>query len=76
MSTDQTPNLRAFSFHFWKLENIDCFSMDGFCDHRKLVFEVWDVAITSVPGQVIERGIRKRHIYDLRDEYIKEKDTI
>ena len=59
--------------------------MDGFCDHRKLVFEAMGCCYhfcssqevrPSLTDQVIERGNRKRHIYDLRDEYIKEKDTI
>ena len=45
---DQNPKLRAFS-QLEKKKKIDCFNVDGYCDHCKTVFEAMVVTTSSVP---------------------------
>ena len=78
---DQNVKLSAFLF----LENrkiIDCFNVEGYCDHCKTVFEAmgcyyhfcsFQEARPSLTEQDIERGNKKRDMDDMRREYIKEK---
>ena len=78
---DQNVKLSAFLF----LENrkiIDCFNVDGYCDHCKTVFEAMGCyyhfcscqeARPSLTEQDIEPGNKKRDMDDMRREYIKEK---
>ena len=65
-----------------KQKKIDCFNVDGYCDHCKTVFEAkgcyyhfdfCQQARPSLTEQNIERGIKTRVMDDLRREYIKEK---
>ena len=63
-------------------KKIDCFSVDGYCDHCKTVFEAMGCyyhfcscqeARPSLTEQDIERGNKKREMDDMRREYRKEK---
>ena len=77
---DQYVKLKAFL----RLENrrkIDCFNVDGYCDHPKTVFAAmrwyyhfysFEEARPSVTDQDIERGNKKREMDDMRRESIKE----
>ena len=65
-----------------KQKKIDCFNVDGYCDHYKTVFEAMGCyyhfcscqeARPSLTEQDIERGNKKREMDDMRREYIKEK---
>ena len=78
---DQNVKLRAF-LHLENRKKIDCFNVDGYCDHCKTVFEAMGCyydfcscqeARLSLTEQDIERGNKKREMDDMRREYIKEK---
>ena len=78
---DQNVKLRAF-LHLENRKKIDCFNVDGYCDHCKTVFEAMGCyyyfcycqeAHPSLTEQDIERGHKKREMDDMRREYIKEK---
>ena len=65
-----------------KTEKNECFIVEGYCDHCKTVFEAMGCyyffcsrqeARPSLTEQDIERGNKKREIYIMRREYIKEK---
>ena len=65
-----------------KQKKIDCFNVDGYCDHCKTVFEAMGCyyhfcscqeARPSLTEQDIERGNKKREMDDMRREYIEEK---
>ena len=65
-----------------KQKKIDCFNVDGYCDHCKTVFEAMGCyyhfcscqeARPSLTEQNIERGNKKREMDDMRGEYIQEK---
>ena len=65
-----------------KQKKIDCFNVDGYCDHCKTVFEAMGCYYhfcscqetrPSLTEQDIERGNKKREMDDMRREYIKEK---
>ena len=69
-------------FRSGKQKKIDCFNVDGYCDHCKTVFEAMGCyyhfcscqeARPSLTEQDIERGNKKREMDDMRREYIKEK---
>ena len=78
---DQNVKLRAF-FTSGKHKKIDCFNVDGYCDHCKTVFEAMGCyyqfcscqdARPYFTEQDIEQGNKKREMDDMRREYIKEK---
>ena len=65
-----------------KQKKIDCFNVDGYCEHCKTVFEAMGCYYhfcscqetrPSLTEQDIERGNKKREMDDMRREYIKEK---
>ena len=65
-----------------KQKKIDCFSVDGYCNHCKTVFEAMGCYFHFCPCQEarpsltdddIERGTKKREMDDLRKEYTGEK---
>ena len=65
-----------------KQKKIDCFNVDGYCDHCKTVLEAMGCYYhfcscqetrPSLTEQDIERGNKKREMDDMRREYIKEK---
>ena len=65
-----------------KQKKIDCFNVDGYCNHCKTVFEAMGCyyhfcscqeARPFLTEQDIERGNKKREMVDMRREYIKEK---
>ena len=65
-----------------KQKKIDCFNVDGYCDHCKTVFEAMgryyhfcscQEARPSLTEQDIERGNKKREMDEMRREYIQEK---
>ena len=65
-----------------KQKKIDCFNVDGFCDHCKIVFEAMGCyyhfcscqeTCPSSTEQDIERGNKKREMDEMRREYIQEK---
>ena len=65
-----------------KQEIIECFHVDGYCDHCKTVFEAMGCYYhfcscqetrPSLSEQDIEVGNKKREMDELRREYIKEK---
>ena len=68
-----------------KQKNIDCFNVDGYCDHCKTVFEAMGCyyhfcssqeACPSLTDQDIERGNKKRERWMICDENtLKRKDT-
>ena len=69
-------------FYIWKTEKIDCFNVDGYCDHYKTMFEAMacyyyfcscQEARPYLTEQDIERGKNKRGSDDMGCEYIKEK---
>ena len=78
---NQKVKSRVFS-HLENRKKIDCFNVDGYCDHCKTVFEAMGCyyhfcscqeARTSLTDQDFERGNKKREMDDMRREYIKEK---
>ena len=65
-----------------KQKKIDCFSVDGYCDHCKTVFEAMGCYFHFCPCQEtrpsltdddIKRGTKKREMDELRKYYIREK---
>ena len=65
-----------------KQKKIDCFSVDGYCNHCKTVFEAMGCFFHFCPCQEarpcltdddIKRGTKKREMDDLRKDYIREK---
>ena len=65
-----------------KQKKIDCFNVDGYCDHYKTVFEAMGCYYhfcscqetrPSLTEQDIERANKKREMDEMRREYIKEK---
>ena len=65
-----------------KQKKIDCFNVDGYCDHCKTVFEAMGCYYhfcscqetrSSLTEQDIERGNKKREMDEMRREYIQEK---
>ena len=65
-----------------KQKKIDCFSVDGYCDHCKTVFEAMGCYFHFCPCQEarpsltdddIKRGTKKREMDELRKDYIREK---
>ena len=77
------PKCRIESFHTsGNQKKIDCFNVDGYCDHCKTVFEAMGCYYqfctsqeirTSLSDDDIERGNKRRELDDLRREYIREK---
>ena len=77
----QNAELRAFT-HIKSRKKIDCFNVDGYCDHCKTVFEAMGCYNFSCPCQEtcpslsdvdIDRGNKNREMDDLRREYIRKK---
>ena len=71
---------RLLHLENWK--NVDCFSVDGYCDHCKTVFEAIEryyhfyscqEARPSLKDQDIERGNKKREMDDMRRNNNKKK---
>ena len=65
-----------------KQKKIDCFNVDGYCDHCKTIFEAMGCyyhfcssqeARPSLREQDIELGNKKREMDDMRREYIRKK---
>ena len=65
-----------------KQKKIDCFSVDGYCDHCKTVFEAMGCYFHFCPCQEtrpsltdddIKRGTKKREMDELRKDYNREK---
>ena len=65
-----------------KQKKIDCFNVDGYCDHCETVFEAMgryylfcscQETCPSLTDQDIERGNKKREMDDMRWKYIKKK---
>ena len=65
-----------------KQKKIDCFNVDGYCDHCKTVFEAMGCyyhfcscqeARPFLTYEDIDRRKKKRGIDDMTSEYIKEK---
>ena len=78
---DQSVKLRAF-LHLEHRKKINCFNVDGYCDHCKTVFEAMGCyyhfcscqeAYPSLTDPKIEPGNKRREMDDMRREYIKEK---
>ena len=77
------PECRIESFHTsGNQKKIDCFNVDGYCNHCKTVFEAMGCYYHFCPCQEtrpslsdedIERGNKRREMDDLRREYIREK---
>ena len=77
------PECKIQSFYTTgKQKKIDCFHVDGYCDHCKTVFEAMGCYYhfcscqetrPSLSEQDIERGNKKREMDELRREYIKER---
>ena len=77
------PECRIESFHTsGNQKKIDCFNVDGYCNHCKTVFGAMGCYYHFCPCQEtrpslsdedIERGNRRREMDDLRREYIREK---
>ena len=77
------PDCKIESFFIsGKQKIIDCFNVDGYCDHCKTVFEArgcyyhfvsCQETRPSLTEQDIERGNKKIEMDDMRREYIKEK---
>ena len=77
------PECKIQSFYTTgKQKKIDCFHVDGYCDHCKTVFEAMGCyyhfcscqeTCPSLSEQDIERGNKKREMDELRREYIKER---
>ena len=84
------PKLREYKieryYNTGTQEKIDCFSVDGYCNHCKTVFEAMGFYFHFCPCQEarpsiidddIKRGTKKREMDELRKNYIREKgDTI
>ena len=80
---EKRPECRIESFHTsGNQKKIDCFNVDGYCDHCKTVFEAMGCYYHFCPIQEtrpslsdkdIEREIKTTEMYDLRCEYIREK---
>ena len=57
-----------------KQKKMDCFHVDGYCDHCKTVFEAMGVYYHfRNPSKLSEQDIKKRKSDELRLKYIKEK---
>ena len=63
-------------------KKIDCFSVDGYCDHCKTVFEAMGCyfhfcqcqeARPSLTDDDIKSGTKKREMDELRKDYNREK---
>ena len=77
------PECRIESFHTsGNQKKIDCFNVDGYCDHCKTVFEAMGCHCHFFPCQEthpslsdenIERGNKRREMDDFRREYIRDK---
>ena len=77
------PECKIHSFYTTgKQKKIDCFHVDGYCDHCKTVFEAMGCYYRfcscqethpSLSEQDIERGNKKREMEELRREYMKER---
>ena len=77
------PECRIESFHTsGNQKKIDCFNVDGYCNHYRKVFEAMGCYYHFCPCQEtrpslsdedIERGNKRREMDDLRREYIREK---
>ena len=68
--------MRAF-LHLVSRKKIDCFNMDGYCDHCKTVFEAmgrYCHFCSCQEAQILNEEIRReRERDDMRREYIKKK---
>ena len=77
------PECKIESFHTsGNQKKIDCFNVDGYCNHCKTVFEAMGCYYHFCPCQEtrpslsdedIERGSKRREMDDLRREYIRVK---
>ena len=77
------PDCNIQSFHTTgKQKKIDCFSVDGYCDHCKTVFEAMGCYFHHCPCQEtraslsdtdIQRGLKRREHDELRRAYLMEK---
>ena len=82
----QTPDRKIESFYTTGTQKkIDCFKVDGFCAHCKIVFEAMGCFYQyclcqetrpSLTEEDIERGNKKREMDQMRKQYIKEKGYI
>ena len=81
LETRLERNIESF-FTSRKQKKIDCFSVEGYCDHCRTVLEAMGCYYTFcsfqearpfLTEQDIERGNKKRDMDDIRREYIKEK---
>ena len=80
---EKRPECKIDSFFkSGKQKKIDCFNVDGYCDHCKTMFGAMGCyyhfcscqeSRPSLTDQYIERGNKKREMDDMRREYIKEK---
>ena len=67
------PECKIQSFYTTgKQTKIDCFHVDGHCDHCKTLFEAMGCYYHFSSCQDIESGNKKREMDELRREYIKE----
>ena len=79
----QRPDCKIESFYTTGTQKRDdCFKVDGFCAHRKTVFEAmgcfyhycpYQEARPSLTEKDIERGNKKREMNQMRKQYTKEK---
>ena len=80
---ENRPECRIESFHkSANQKKIDCFNVDGYCNHCKTVFEAMGCyyhfcssqeTLPSLSDEDFERGNKRREMDDLRREYIREK---
>ena len=81
----QKPDCKIESFYTTETQKkMDCFKVDGFCAHCKMVFETMgcfyhycpcqeEEARPSLTEEDIKRGHKKRERDQMRKQYIKEK---
>ena len=77
------PDSKIESFYTTGTQKkIDCFKVDGFCAHCKTVFEAMGCFYQYCPCQEtrpslteedIERGLKKREVDQMRQQYIKKR---
>ena len=77
------PECKIESYYTTKTQKkIDCFSLDGYCNHYKTVFEALACYFYFCPSQEarpsltddeIKRGTKKREMNELRKDYNREK---
>ena len=79
----QRPNCTIESYYTTGTQkNIDCFKVDGFCAHCKIIFEATGFyfhfcacqeARVSMSEEETQRGLKKREYDELRRDYLRNK---